>query len=227
MNHLSKALAKQVKEKINALHEVAHEIPGVVIVHHIPDFTVQYMSRRGLEFFGVTIEDLKAMGVDYYPRYFNLEDSADYVPKIAAMIAKNDAEELVSYFQQVRANEESEWTWHFSTTRIFMHNDDGEPLLSITIALPVDPLQNVNNKVERLLEEKKFLRDNYLLFATLTEREKEVLKLLALSQSAAEIGTSLSISTLTVETHRKNLRKKLGVTTAYELGRFASAFDLI
>lgn len=227
MNHLSPELRLKIKEKLSSLQKIADDIPGVIIIHRIPEFTVEYMSERGLNYFGVTNDDLIAMGTDYYPRYFNEEDAADYVPKIAAMIEQNNMDNLASFFQQVRNGTGAPWTWHFSTTKIFMQNDEGKPLLSITISLPVDPEQHVSSKLERLLEEYIFLRKNKSLFLSLTNREREILRLLALSQSAAEIAARLIISVHTVETHRKNLRKKLSITTTYELNKFASAFDLI
>jgi DNA-binding CsgD family transcriptional regulator len=227
MTNLSKELRKKVDNKLNELSGIANEIPGVIIVHHIPTFAVEYISDRGLKYFGSTLEGIRALGAQYHPQYFNEEDATDYFPKVVSMIEKNDVHELASYFQQVRKSANDPWTWHFSTTKIFMQDDEGKPLLSITIALPVDAKQHISTKLERLLEEHIFFRKNHELFTSLTNREKEILKWLALSLSAAEIAEKLVISSHTVETHRKNLRKKLGITTTYELTRFASAFDLI
>ena len=227
MNRLSDDLKNQIAKKLNALDAVADDIPGVIIVHWIYDFSVEYISRSGVQYFGTSLEEIRALGARYQATYFNEEDSADYVPKVAAMLEKNDPEEMASFFQQVRKSENAAWTWHFSTTKIFMRDDEGLPLLSITIALPVDARQHLSSKLERLLEEHIFLRKNRELFLSLTNREREILKLLAMSYSAADIAEQLVISIHTVETHRKNLRKKLRITTPYELNKFASAFDLI
>lgn len=227
VSSISAAIQDKIDRKIAELHRMAHEIPGVVIVHSLPGFRVEYMSEPGLKHLGTTSEALQAMGMEYYSRYFNEEDAADYIPRITAMIEKNDPGELVSFFQQVRRFPGDAWSWYFSATRIFLQHEDGKPLLTITTAMPVDPLQHVTPKVSRLLDENNFSRAHQQLFESLTEREREILKLLALSHPAAEIAAMLVISIHTVETHRKNLRKKLGVTTAYELNRFASAFNLI
>jgi two-component system, NarL family, nitrate/nitrite response regulator NarL len=54
----------------------------------------------------------------------------------------------------------------------------------------------------------------------LTIREQEVLRLLAAGQSNRDIAKSLGISAATVETHRKNLKKKLGIATTAGLTRY-------
>lgn len=54
----------------------------------------------------------------------------------------------------------------------------------------------------------------------LTIREQEVLRLLAGGQSNRDIAQVLGISAATVETHRKNLKKKLGIATTAGLTRY-------
>jgi two-component system, NarL family, response regulator NreC len=61
----------------------------------------------------------------------------------------------------------------------------------------------------------------------LTEREAEVLRLIALGNTNAEIAQGLSLSVRTVESHRKHIQQKLGVTTRPELVRYALEHKLI
>ena len=55
----------------------------------------------------------------------------------------------------------------------------------------------------------------------LSEREKEVLKAVALGHTNKEISRELSISTHTVITHRKNITSKLGIKTIAGLTVYA------
>lgn len=61
----------------------------------------------------------------------------------------------------------------------------------------------------------------------LTEREAEVLRLIALGNTNPEIAAALSLSVRTVETHRKHIQQKLGLTARPELVRFALRHELI
>jgi DNA-binding NarL/FixJ family response regulator len=64
-------------------------------------------------------------------------------------------------------------------------------------------------------------------YDTLSTREREVLQLAAEGLTSAEIGQRLSIGKRTVETHRANLQRKLGVKTQAELVRFAVKKGLV
>ncbi|MFA7292081.1 MAG: response regulator transcription factor [Rhodocyclaceae bacterium] len=55
----------------------------------------------------------------------------------------------------------------------------------------------------------------------LTEREREILILVAKGNSNKRIAQQLDVSVRTVETHRLNLRKKLGIETPAGLIRYA------
>ena len=61
----------------------------------------------------------------------------------------------------------------------------------------------------------------------LTEREVEVLKLIALGHTNNEIAGQLFLSVRTVETHRAHIQQKLGLSTRAELVRYALDHDLV
>jgi DNA-binding CsgD family transcriptional regulator len=142
------------------------------------------------------------------------------------MLERN-TDDSISYFQQVRTSREREWDWYLSITKIYCRDENGKPLLTITNALPIDPDHHVTAKVTRLLDENTFLRNNHQIFSKLGKRECDVLRLLALGNSSAEIAVKLTISVSTVETHRKNIKRKLNATSSFQLAQYARAFDLI
>ena len=58
-------------------------------------------------------------------------------------------------------------------------------------------------------------------FATLTNREREVLKVLAEGQSVKEIASVLVLSVKTVEAHKFNLMRKLDIHNKAQLVQYA------
>jgi two-component system response regulator NreC len=61
----------------------------------------------------------------------------------------------------------------------------------------------------------------------LTEREHEVLRLLALGHTNQEIAQQLYVSVRTAETHRAHVMRKLGLGSRAELVRYALAHGLL
>ena len=61
----------------------------------------------------------------------------------------------------------------------------------------------------------------------LTEREREVLRLVAEGLSTKEIAAQLDISARTVETHRANLMRKLDLQSVALLTQFAIREGLV
>ena len=64
-------------------------------------------------------------------------------------------------------------------------------------------------------------------YDALSEREREVLQLVAEGKSSKEIAEVLSISPATVETHRTHLLQKLGLRNTAEVVRFAARRGIV
>jgi len=61
----------------------------------------------------------------------------------------------------------------------------------------------------------------------LTDRQREVVRLLALGQHNKQTATSFSLSHKTVETHRQHIMEKLGLHSIADLTRFAIREGLV
>lgn len=70
-------------------------------------------------------------------------------------------------------------------------------------------------------------RDGVDMVASLSERERQVLRLLAMGSSAKEVAAHLAISVKTVETHRARLCAKVATHSVADLTRLAVRAGLI
>lgn len=220
-----------VEEKIGHFSACAELIPGVVIIHELieefQEFDTIFMTSNGLNQLGVSLKELREMGSKYHDRFFNNEDMEGFLNRLHQLMQNKDPEETFTFFQQVKFKNRDEWVWHVASIRIFHQDEEGNPTHLITTAFPMDKMKHIPNKAERLLAENQFFKKNLQKFLSLGTRAKEVLRLVALGKSSGEIAEELNISVETVNTHRKNIKKKLNITTNYEFTEYAHAYDLI
>ena len=87
-----------------------------------------------------------------------------------------------------------------------------------------DLLRAIHEAVER---DQRFRKQNAEMrelqnrFESLTPREQEVLGAISRGLGTREIAEALSMSAKTVDSHRRNIREKLGLTSATDLVRYA------
>lgn len=88
---------------------------------------------------------------------------------------------------------------------------------------------DIRNKIVNSFTGKKITNEAYFdkYYGMLTEREYEILKLIAEEYSNKEIAETLHISTGTVETHKKNIMSKLGVKNAVGLAIYVVKHKII
>ena len=215
-------LQDKIDLKVKEITVFADILPGAVIINDIRSGVAIWMNKKGLKELGITLDDVVNMdAAEYHSKHFNEEDAKDYVPKILELVKQNNDEESVTFFQQVRINNNEKWVWHVSSTRILMRDDEYNPVLLLTMSFQIDSKHSMTTKAAKLLEENNFLKKNLHEFAKLTPRETEVLKHIAIGKNAIECGNDLFISPQTVDTHRKNIRKKLGTSSFFELFQYA------
>lgn len=79
-------------------------------------------------------------------------------------------------------------------------------------------------------ETSKPFRENDAQFSTmilLTNQEKKIIKLVLQGKTSSEIAEELSLSRFTIDTHRRNITKKTGLSGVLNLQQFAKKFNII
>ncbi|MBL7897265.1 MAG: response regulator transcription factor [Crocinitomicaceae bacterium] len=113
---------------------------------------------------------------------------------------------------------------------LLKNSQQQEVMDAIVKALNNEPY--FSDEVSQVLSEKNasktgMVHSEISLLSQLTEREVEILKLVAQGMTNKEVGDALDISHRTVDTHRTNLMKKLDVTNVAGLIRIAFKNGLI
>lgn len=84
-----------------------------------------------------------------------------------------------------------------------------------------------SKEIRQITRMYRFRQAHMQQFQQLSKREIEVLKLLANGCNNEQAAAKLFLSRYTIETHRKNIKRKLNIQSFLDLMRYAFAFNLI
>lgn len=212
--------SRLINRKIAEIAACEDNIPGILILFSANNYRIRYISKQGRHLLGMTNEELQETRVT---RLLKTEGR----DVLAHLLRENNSGDITSFFQEVRSPASYNVSWYFTGIKFLLRNKNGFPILCSAVAIPVNTLNGMAEKIERILNEHVFQIRNQHIFDTLTRREKELLKLFALGYTNDAISKKLYISADTVATHRKNIRRKLGCRSSYDCTWFAQVFNLI
>jgi len=212
-----------------SIQDIGDLMPGSVMVHalstHEPA-AIAYMNEWGCHELGFPIGEIQAMGDTYYDRFFVREETNAIMPGVQQYCQQAGHPLPYNFFQRVKTAHTRDLQWYYTTCKMLAH--PAAPGISqlLMISIPVKGMGNMVQKVSRALSDQGYIAQHYRAFAALSKREKEIIGLLCEGKSSAAIAAQLFLSKHTIDTHRKNITRKLGIDSFAGLVRFAVAFEL-
>ena len=204
-----------IREKIEFYEYMLDNIEAGIYVNRKDK--IIYSNRYVQEFTGKNTEEINKMGFDEFRRRYHQPDNQ-------LLFDQNGTNTQRDSHTKIWRQKDAEGKWHtvLGTVRNIKAKNPQEDDVSIFCAQSLPKKFADVTKVEKLLKENKFLKNKIKLKA-LSKRELEILKCVALGRSSKEISDIKSISIHTVETHRKNIMRKLDLHNTADLVRLAVA----
>lgn len=231
LNQQFQALKKRLAAGDLIIDDLGRMLPASVIMHDMKGLQptgVIYMNDWGCKHLGTTAEEINAMGDAYYAKYFVKEEVVDVFKGIEKYLLEGDFDKQYNFFQRVKLFNAKEFKWFYSVCKVVqIKTDEGISNKMIMVSSPVDGIDSLIYRVNKVLDEDPFIKNNYKLFATLTKREKTIIAMISKGRTSKEISEELVISIHTVNTHRKNIIQKTECSSISALLKFASAFELV
>ena len=196
------------------------------------DLTFEYVSKNMSACLGLDAEDLKTRGMRYFWSRMHPDDLQVWLQALNDLM--NFTLKEISTEDRLRMN----YTWNYrfknaqeeyvniiQNTTPLEFDSVGKPViglahytvLSSEIKMQImasAKLLNSNNEYETVYH------NNYsqkLLPEVISKRERDIIRLLILNHSSKAIAEKLGISSNTVDTHRRNILKKLNISSTGEL----------
>lgn len=220
-------LGNNIERNVLSIEDVGDYIPGGVMVQDLKIMTNTYMNQYGCDYLRQSKESLLALGPRFFDLFFPPEEMLIIKPEMRKFIMEGNADKVHSFFQRIRPDDETDYEWFHTTSRRYPGSELDSSLKIFHVAVKADMLSYIGRKLNDLVDVDIYVTKNYQLFATLSVREKQIIRLIAEGETSTRIADRLFLSIHTVNNHRKNILHKLGVTSISQLIRFATAFGII
>ncbi|MFD1160793.1 MULTISPECIES: response regulator transcription factor [Hwangdonia] len=194
--------------------------------------TFEYISKNMPACLGLDKKTLEKKGMRYFWSRMHPDDLEEWLQ------ALNDLMDFTLNNTKVEDRKRMSYTWNYrlknssddyvnivQNTTPLGFDSDFKPIIGLahyTVLSPEIKLQVC--ATAKLLNEKNEYETIYfnncsqkLLSAGISNRERDIVRLLVLNYSSKQIGDKLNISPNTVDTHRRNILKKLNISSTGEL----------
>ena len=176
-----------------------------------------FINDAGKQYYGFEHNNLKEDGFLLYKQFLHPDDFADVHKTIEFFNRHPHATFRKPYHIK---DSKGRWRWTYSIAKALNFTPEGTPNYILAIVYDIENLLEFNHNDEK----QNFIALNREKFETLTEREKQILDLIAREYTSHEIAEKLFIESSTVDTHRKHIIKKLEVKSSLGLVRYALAY---
>jgi len=220
-------LGNNIERNVLSIEDVGDYIPGGVMVQDLTIMTNTYMNQYGCDYLKQDKESLLALGPVFFDRFFPPEEMRVIKPEMQKFVTENNGDGVHSFFQRIRPDEPVNYEWFHTTSRLYPGNRQDGSLKIFHVAVKADMMSYIGKKLNDLVDVDIFVSKNYHLFATLSVREKQVIRLIAEGTTSTSIAEQLFLSIHTVNNHRKNILHKLEIKSISQLIKFATAFGIL
>lgn len=231
LNQKLHGVQKNLKDGLYPINDLGSILPASVMMHDMEKMQplgICYMNNWGSEKLGTSVNEINALGDAYYSKYFVKEESYAIFDGIGKYLYEADFDKQYNFFQRVKLYQKTDYKWFYSVCKLIKIREGSDTVNKmIMLSSPVEGIDLMISRVNKVLDEDIFIKNNYRIFASLTKREKTIIAMIANGKASKEMADELFISIHTINTHRKNIINKTGCNSFAALLKFAIAFELL
>ena len=188
--------------------EIINKSGFLITLHDVEFYKPICLNNKMSDFYGFDNNWLKSVDHFYYLKTIHTKTYHTLLESIS-FFRKDISDYLHLNYKLLYKNRE--WKQVIGTTKTIIRTTKGKPKFALTLA--EISVSNNNFSIQNRLD-------------SLTKREKEIIQNLSIGLSKKEIANKLYLSISTVETHTKNIYKKLNINKISELLSLTEKFTI-
>lgn len=208
---------EELEQKVKLYEYILNNTSAIVFLDNVSN-EMLWCNKRHETLFGLTEADVNKKGfAGYVKDNFHADDIDIYTDSIKHLSDKSLDQSLVMYRQK---DKHGNWRKLLNSGKVSKWDENNKPVEGVFCSIDITDQFAEFTRFEELLKENLQLK-NKLKISELTKKEIQIIKQVAKGKSTKEIANDQFISFNTVEWHRKNIFRKLGLNKISELVRFA------
>jgi len=197
---------------------LANTFPLIVYCNEVNTWKVTFVNQTMQRLLDKTETEILSGGFDYIKAISDPEVFDGLFEKVKHHTAQMEVGDAFIYNQRIRFQQDYEWMITYKKKI----NDETYLNLAQTSGM----LGHIGEMMEKMMQPAS-VKKNWVNIDKLTESEKKILERLYEGQSSESIAKEQFISVNTVNTHRKNVLKKLDASSTIEAIRIYEAFSFL
>lgn len=210
-------------DKLKKICDTSTEMSSIFNFEHA-SYSFAYCNKQAYEFLGVSEKEMTELGFKFILSIMHPENISAMFNLIQFFLNKDNRDKVYTGVHYIKVRGNYEWT--YSCIRPALFNKDGSVKYLLATGCSIDKLLRTRSNYRTLKSNLPFFEQHAAKFLSLTDREKDVLRLIAEEYTSKEIAEIMHLSPFTVDTYRKNLIEKLEVKSSIGLAKFAFIFNL-
>lgn len=199
------------------LNNIVRSLNIAVYIFDLKKLQHIWTNKNYYKIIGYSYDEIKCLGPEWVSRNYHPDDIHVMHDRIK-YFNQNKGDTFSGIYRIKHKN--GHWVWVYSNTIVYKRGQDNQAEQLLGICIDFSDNFKTMKQFAELYRENQQLK-NQLLTASLTKREKEVIKKIANGKTSNEIAELLNISTHTANNHRKNLLKKLNLHNIADIAKFA------
>ena len=212
-------LSKLAGQDMGLLEEVSHHLPFYVTLNQRENLDTTFESRVIDQLLNLDNDSFVKFGYEKIKSISDPEVLKRVMREINNFNKYGGENDMCTYLQRIKFYKSYDW--------LSTHKTIFNEYLYFNVGYPLEKMGKPGRVLLDILDDVLIDKNAWDKFDSLSQREKEVLKLIARGYNSRELSEVLFVSEHTVKTHRKNISYKLGIKSSSEWVKFAQAFEMI
>jgi PAS domain S-box-containing protein len=210
-------------EKVDLYKESLEKMNGVIFIIDYNAIGISWAGEHFEEITGYKYEEVGNLGINGLKSLFHPDDFHIYSEGYNYFMNPETKDKSHTAVYRIK-HKQGHYIWSYFCSFVISRNPDETPHKAGGIMINLEKIM-IPSFFEKQISERKAEKNDKLI-ETLSKREKEILAYISKGLSAAQIAEKFGLSKRTIETHKRNMQKKLGVSNSAALISFAISIGI-